>query len=200
VGNRRRALLVIAALVSAVAGSIAATSTRAGAATCAPGSTRGRVSPPIQQLERIVGPLRTRHGTGVLTSSSATPNGSDAEVWFDSDAASWFDANLGRGRAGEPIGFFRCGTTGTFVCGDWNGDGRDTSGVVQGNVWYLSDTVGGAPANVQFAYGRPDDFPLPPTSRPWCPGRPFYKREASTCWTSSPSPAADREGTIPMTT
>lgn len=47
------------------------------------------------------------------------------------------------------------------LCGDWDGDGVDTPGVVRGNVFHLagSNRDGGAPVT-SFALGRVDDFPL----------------------------------------
>jgi hypothetical protein len=50
------------------------------------------------------------------------------------------------------------------VCGDWDGDGHDSPGIVRGNVWFLREsstyTNHTGPATVAFAYGRPGDVPI----------------------------------------
>jgi hypothetical protein len=52
------------------------------------------------------------------------------------------------------------------VVGDWNGDGRDTAGVVRTRngqtnaLWLLRNGVGGGNADVQFSYGLISDGPF----------------------------------------
>jgi hypothetical protein len=46
------------------------------------------------------------------------------------------------------------------ICGDWNGDGIDTPGVVRGNVWYLRNSNTGGAANISFGYGHATDYPI----------------------------------------
>ncbi len=40
------------------------------------------------------------------------------------------------------------------VCGDWNGDGKDSPGVVRGNVWYLTNQFDGSRDITAFSYGN----------------------------------------------
>lgn len=47
------------------------------------------------------------------------------------------------------------------LCGDWDGDGKDTPGVTRGNTFYLaSRLVDGGGGVRSFAFGRASDFPL----------------------------------------
>ena len=47
------------------------------------------------------------------------------------------------------------------LCGDWDGDGVDTPGVVRGNQFILaSANVDGGGGATAFGFGRVDDFPL----------------------------------------
>ena len=46
------------------------------------------------------------------------------------------------------------------LLGDWNGDGRTTVGIRRGETFYLSNRVGGGPADYSFRYGRPGDVVL----------------------------------------
>ncbi|GEM_PF-7068195 len=54
------------------------------------------------------------------------------------------------GRAGDVI--IRC---------DWNGDGRDTPGIVRDGTWHLRDRLGGGAADHTFVYGRVDRGDIP---------------------------------------
>lgn len=64
--------------------------------------------------------------------------------------------------AGAADAVVRFGTNDDFpLCGDWDGDGIDTPGVVRGNTFYLagSNRDGGGTVR-SFDFGREDDYPL----------------------------------------
>ncbi|TVR27044.1 MAG: hypothetical protein EA387_01680, partial [Nitriliruptor sp.] len=42
------------------------------------------------------------------------------------------------------------------LVGDWNGDGRDTPGIVRDGTWHLRDRLAGGAADHTFAYGQVD--------------------------------------------
>ena len=47
------------------------------------------------------------------------------------------------------------------VCGDWNGDGTQTPGVVRNGTWYLVNALNRPFADVSFGYGNPTgDIPV----------------------------------------
>ncbi|GAA5528357.1 M23 family metallopeptidase [Herpetosiphon gulosus] len=45
------------------------------------------------------------------------------------------------------------------IVGDWDGDGKDTPGVVRGNMWYLSNSYG-EPYTISFNFGEAGDIPV----------------------------------------
>jgi hypothetical protein len=69
----------------------------------------------------------------------------------------WFLRNLNSGGAAHLQ--FGYGRADDFkLVGDFNGDGRDTPGVVRGNTWFLRNFVSGGAANLSFGYGRVDEL------------------------------------------
>ena len=60
------------------------------------------------------------------------------------------DHRFSYGRAGDVV--LRC---------DWNGDGRDTPGIVRDGTWHLRDRLAGGAADHAFVYGRVDRGDLP---------------------------------------
>ncbi len=55
------------------------------------------------------------------------------------------------------------------VVGDWNGDGRDTPGIVRSGAWFLVNTSGQPFADVSFFYGNATDTTV---AGHWSPGAP----------------------------
>lgn len=47
------------------------------------------------------------------------------------------------------------------IVGDWNGDGRDTIGVVRGDTWLLRNSNTSGDAQIAFSYGSANYFELP---------------------------------------
>ncbi len=48
----------------------------------------------------------------------------------------------------------------TKVCGDWNGNGTYTPGVVRGSTWHVLNSHSGGVADISFPYGIASDTPL----------------------------------------
>jgi hypothetical protein len=40
------------------------------------------------------------------------------------------------------------------LIGDWNGDGRDTIGIVRSGEWHLRTSLSGGPGEIVYVYGR----------------------------------------------
>lgn len=93
----------------------------------------------------------------------------DADVLLMCDAtgddylpSSWTAGVFRIGMPETPPVTIRFGRADDFpLCGDWDGNGIDTPGVVRGNVFHLAGSRrdGGAPVTT-FAFGRADDHPL----------------------------------------
>jgi beta-lactamase class A len=48
----------------------------------------------------------------------------------------------------------------TPIVGDWNGDGKDTPGVVRGISWYLRNELTTGSGDISLSYGNPGDTPI----------------------------------------
>lgn len=106
-------------------------------------------------------------GNGTKTAGVIRPQGQ-----FEASQYVWFLRNgEGGGPAdvifayGKPsFGFEEPGDV--PVVGDWDGDGRDSAGVVRirneqvNALWLLRNAVGGGPAQLQFSYGLATDLPF----------------------------------------
>jgi hypothetical protein len=64
--------------------------------------------------------------------------------------------------------------------GDWNGDGVDTLGAVQGSLWLLTDRHGGGAAPSTFMFDRSGDRAMPATGTPTAWTRRASGRATST--------------------
>jgi hypothetical protein len=85
-------------------------------------------------------------------------------VWYLRNSNSGGPADVPPFVYGKPsFGFEEPGDT--PIVGDWNGDGRDTVGVVRrrngqiNTIWLLRDSNTGGAATIQFSYGLVSDAP-----------------------------------------
>ncbi len=71
----------------------------------------------------------------------------------------WWISNATSGGFAQTV--FGYGQAGDIpVCGDWDGNGTDTPGIVRGGMWYLSNTLTSPIADLSFAFGRAGDIPV----------------------------------------
>ena len=70
-----------------------------------------------------------------------------------------YEWSLTNRHGGEPVHVVDWGNAGTPVAGDWDGDGIDALGTVDGKNWVLTDGYGGSP-DYDFPFGNPGDVPV----------------------------------------
>lgn len=149
--------------------------------------------PAVYRLENAVWFLRDSLSSGPGTTSFryGRADGFDVnQMLCDWDADGTETPGLRRRRrdGGNPMWLLRNSNTGgpadvsfvygreddTPICGDWNGDGHQTPGVVRRRAdnafeWHLRNELAGGPADVTFFYGRGSDGVLPdfPVAGDW---------------------------------
>jgi hypothetical protein len=74
-------------------------------------------------------------------------------------AASWYLRNeLTSGTGDVAMSYASPGDV--PIVGDWNGDGKDTPGVVRGSSWYLRNELTTGVSDISLIYGNPGDIPI----------------------------------------
>ncbi len=84
-------------------------------------------------------------------------DGIDEPLQVHAQFFTWID-DVGSPEPRHTVAYGRAGDT--PLCGDWDGDGRDTIGVRRGRTFLLRNQNTGGPAHHSFLFGRSGDLPV----------------------------------------